>query len=176
MKLKAILLASLLVSPALFSAPAFACGSSSEHYQAPVPTKPVIAFESLTADQLMALDTYAAALKQAVTDGKDALKAPISDDTAREQRWKDASAKFRAAAERAGDAVPFRTTITVGNGMLCGASIEVQVPPAPDNADYGVDTINTYGKDRAGKRARGLIYGAYLAETFNDLKKKSAGK
>lgn len=172
LRFRTVFLAALLVSPVLVPAQAVACGSSSDAYQAPVPTKPVLTFESLTAEQLVALDTYAATLKQAVTESKAALKACHSDSATHEQRLKEAADSLRAVAEKAGDAVPFRTIIIVGNGMLCGARIEVEVPPTPGNAEFGVDTIETYGKDRAGKRALGVISAGYLAEIFSETRKR----
>ena len=175
---KAILLASFFVSPAFFATSAFAgCGGSLGRYEAPVSSKPVIEFGALTPDQLAVLDTYAAAVKAAAKASRDAyeaLPAARTDRPGFENGFKEANAKFRAALLDAESKVPFRTLITVGNGMLCGAAIEVQVPPNPDNMEATLDSIDTYGKDRSGGRARGVISAGYLPEIFADLKKKSS--
>lgn len=175
---KAVLLASVLVSPAFFATSAFAgCGGSLGRYEAPVSSKPVIEFGALSAEQLAVLDTYAAAVKAAAKASRDAyeaLPAARTDQAGFENGFKEANAKFRAALLDAESKVPFRTVITVGNGMLCGAAIEVQVPPNPDNMVATLDSIDTYGKDRSGGRSRGVISAGYLPEIFADLKKKSS--
>lgn len=162
---------------AFASAPALACSDHGQRYEAPAPTKPIVEFGALSDAQFAELDAYAAALEQKI----DAIRGEESkfdfsqmDDKAKSAKQKEFDNRLEQVVKQLSDTVSFQTKITVGNGMLCGAAIEVLLPPAPDNIEIGWDGLYTYGKGKGGNRERGLIYASYLREMLAKLRNPKA--
>jgi len=177
-----------LCAAATLTTPVLACSQSDGQYQQPKSAKPLIELKKLSDAQQTELKAYALALKEqvgaiaaeatqaeaAATAQPDAPK-PSDEDRARARQA--TAAKMVELANRLGEDLSFRTTITVGNGMLCGAQIEVQLPPAPGNIEivnsYGSWTVHTWGKGRSGGRERGVFYPSGLLEHIEyELKQK----
>jgi|GEM_PF-1729397 len=170
----------LFAAATMVSTPVFAsCSQTDGRYQEPKVVKPLIELKKLNAAQLAELKAYAVALKEQVgAIASEADKAeeaawaqkdqPKPSDDERAKTRQATSAKMVAVANRLGEALSFRTTITVGNGMLCGAQIKVELPPAPNNIEMinarGNGIVYTWGEGRQGDRERGQFDTGYLLE------------
>jgi len=169
-----------LFAAAAVTTPVFAsCSQTDGQYEQPKAVKPLIELNQLNAAQLAELKAYAVALNEQVgaiaTEADKAEEAawaqkdkPKPTDDERAKTRQATSAKMVAVANRLGDTLSFRTTITVGNGMLCGAQIKVQLPPAPDNIEMigarGNGIVYTWGEGRQGGREQGQFYTGYLLQ------------
>lgn len=155
------------------SVPALACSDHGPRYVAPSPTKPVVEFGSLSEAQFAELDAYAAAVQEqlgALREDQSKFDFSQLDYLAQVDKIRDFNQRAAQIIRQLSDTVSFQTKITVGNGMLCGASIEVFLPPAPDNIEFGRDAIRTYGKGSSGNRELGLIDTIYLREELAKLR------
>lgn len=158
---------------AFASVPALACSDHGPRYEAPIPTKPVFEFSALSDAQFAELDAYAAALQQqvsAIREEQSTIDFKQMDENARRAKKGEFDTRVEQVVKQLSDKVPFHTTITVGNGMLCGAAIEVLLPPTPDNIEIGWDGLWTYGKGRSGNREQGVINMTYLREMLAALR------
>ena len=167
--------ATLAIASVLLSTPALACSSYHGRYEQPTSTKPLIELRQLNQDQTAELEVYAAKLKAEISAiYAEAAKVDTSamDSAARSAARQATSKRIEEAAARLDEEVSFRTTITVGNGMLCGAAIKVQIPPARDNMRANYQGIWTFGEGRNGDREEGLIDPGYIAEIVADGKKR----
>ncbi|MFA7341388.1 MAG: hypothetical protein WC028_31690 [Candidatus Obscuribacterales bacterium] len=168
--------ATLAVASVLLSSPALACSNSSHGlYVQPDSTKPLIELNKLNTAQIAELEAYAAKLKAEVATIKaEAEKVDKStmDNDARSNAQEATAKLIEEAAARLGEEVSFRTIVTVGNGMLCGASIKVEIPMARNNMRANSMGIWTFGEGRNGRRAEGLIDPGYIAEIVADGQKR----
>jgi len=166
-----------LFAAAAATTPVMACSRTDGRYEEPRVAKPLIEMNNLSAAQRAELKAYAQALKEqvgAIKAAADQAHPPAEkgapEQSRDEQRKENAAtaAKMVAAFNRLGESLSFRTTITVGNGMLCGAQIEVELPPAPDNIEiikgYYAWIVLTYGKGRKGDREQGQFDADQLPE------------
>jgi|AGTN01.1.fsa_nt_gi hypothetical protein len=164
---------------AFASVPALACSDHGERYVAPAPAKPIIEIRALSDPQFAELDAYAAALKQqieAIRTEQSKFDFSNLDEASRLARRNEFDDRVQQAAKRLSDTVSFHTKITVGNGMLCGAQIEVFLPPRPDDIEAGWDGLHVWGKGKSGTRERGLIYIKYLREQLAELRNPTPKK
>lgn len=174
-RLSVILSCATIAVAAVLSTPALACSSSHGRYVQPASTKPLIELKQLNQDQTAELEVYAAKLKAevaAIRAAAEKVDTSAMDDDARSAARQATAKRIEEAAARLGEDVSFRTTVTVGNGMLCGAAIKVQIPMARDNMRASSMGIWTFGEGRNGDREEGLINPGYIAEIVADGKKR----
>lgn len=158
---------------AFASVPALACSDHGPRYEAPTPTKPVVEFGALSDAQFAELDAYAKALQEkvaAIHDEESKFDYSQMDEKAKSAKKKEFDNRVQQVVEQLSDTVSFQTKITVGNGMLCGAAIEVLLPPAPNNIEIGWDGLWTYGKGKTGNREQGVIYMSFLRKQLAGLR------
>ena len=174
-RLSVILSCATIAVAAVFCTPALACSSSHGRYVQPDSTKPLIELKQLNQDQTAELEAYAAKLKAevaAISAEAEKVNTSAMDSDARSAARQATAKRVEEAAARLGEEVSFRTIVTVGNGMLCGAAIKVEIPMARDNMRAGYLGIWTFGEGRGGSREEGLIDPSYIAEIVADQKKK----
>jgi hypothetical protein len=160
-----ILCLALLSVPAV---PAWACDGSSERHTSRQPDKPEVALTDLSAAQIDALKAY----------GKSVLAMSAKETAdAKDRRLTEAElARLKSEALRLGDAVDFRTEVVVGNGMLCGAAIAVQVPPRAEDltevlGDNKGVTMYIRGKARNGTVDEGNFHVGLLPAIIDEARK-----
>ncbi len=160
---------------AVLSTPALACSSSHGRYEQPTSTKPLIELKQLNQDQTAELEVYAAKLKaevSAIRAEAEKVDTSAMDSDARSAARQATAKRIEEAAARLGEEVSFRTTVTVGNGMLCGAAIKVQIPPEKNNMRAGYQGLWVFGEGRNGDREEGLLDPGYIAEIVAEGKKR----
>lgn len=150
----------IVMSPAV----AYACGQGSSPHVQREPDKPVIKFAELTGEQKSQLKAYAAdatAMLAAVDEDLRASGNAEGDKAQRRRTVEAANERVKRQLSDFGDRLPFRTTMVVGNGMLCGARIEILVPaPAEDIEVSGGSNVWIKGKGRDGTSTEGTLYDA----------------
>jgi hypothetical protein len=143
----------------VFWAPdAHACGNGHSAYVPRTPDKPVIPFDKLTADQKAQLKRFGAEFTAAVETISNGVDGNETDKKKWRQQVDAANELLRSRLIELGEKLSFRTTMTVGNGMLCGAQIEIQVPPVEQDIESGgLGSIWVKGKSRDGTASEGVF-------------------
>lgn len=137
-----------------------ACERGHWRYVSTQSQKPVIEFTQLTDAQKSQLKDFGAQVTAMVETTRKQFHAESTnlDEKERFERLAVVHDQIRRELLQLGERLSFRTKMVVGNGMLCGARIEILVPPPAEDivkvSGAGV-YIDIRGKGRDGSATEG---------------------